>query len=573
MTLDSLDEQLKDIILINGGDIDIAEHPHLLREAQELGLSQSELAKRIKKVYDDIDWRPYHRMDKRLVEIELKGSITESEAEAIIKEAGDELKEKQAANYIVASIKRRGFEPRETKSPEHDSFKNMWMTEAAWQTFQREKIAIEWMGEKAYSLTDIADISYRNPQGARQYFRNTNYLVPVVMTLTKSSFQANEFSKIIEVEPDLDKRFYKLLYTLNPQLPFQLGKDEVKNVHQLLEKTDEYYEFFSLAYKHFSEGYIPIWLQITDAATAQKLPSAYNINGFLNFIYQINPAHSFYLNTLRFSTPELFAKYVEENAGSWQYAAEAIANEQIQTWFAGINHYEWIKQYNDTFSVFADSPYHTAHDKEMAAVQTLLQVIDQGLLSPQIIAEPAGIKMLSVESSNQVQYPVQIKLANTGFVKVQLRLSDTIAGIHLSEQELVFHSQNNIVSGKFFIYVDGMALVKNKLYSLFIIAETAYQQVQVPVEIKVVFPKKSYTKLLLKYGAVGAVLFGGIRFLLGISISYHGWLFNLFSGQYLSLYTLESYLPPNYFYFIITLVVLLVCLFVSFPIIKKAEKL
>ena len=38
--LESLDEQIKEAILINGGDIDIADYPYIIKEAEEQGINR-----------------------------------------------------------------------------------------------------------------------------------------------------------------------------------------------------------------------------------------------------------------------------------------------------------------------------------------------------------------------------------------------------------------------------------------------------------------------------------------------------------------------------------------------------
>ena len=53
-------------------------------------------------------------------------------------------------------------------------------------TYQKEKIAVEWLGENAHSLEEMGEISFRKPEDARYFLRNTNYLVPNI-TLLKSS--------------------------------------------------------------------------------------------------------------------------------------------------------------------------------------------------------------------------------------------------------------------------------------------------------------------------------------------------------------------------------------------------
>src|SRR3954449_2018742 len=134
-SLESLDDQIKDAILVNGGDIDIVDYPYIINEAEEQGINRTELARRIRKVYESIDWRPYNKIDKLLEPVLLKGSITEKEVDAIVKESEQDLQRPKVENYILQNIRKRGFLPRERNAFEYNSFRNRWMTEEAWQRY------------------------------------------------------------------------------------------------------------------------------------------------------------------------------------------------------------------------------------------------------------------------------------------------------------------------------------------------------------------------------------------------------------------------------------------------------
>ncbi len=569
MTLENLDEQLRDLILVNGGDIDIAGYPYLIKEAQQLGLTQPELARRIKKVYDSIDKRPYDRMDALLSDIILKGSITEQEAEAVMQAAGDDITKAKAANYIIASIRRRNFLPREKKSPEHDSFKNAWMTDEAWKIYEREKTVVIWLDEEARSLADIGEISYRKPTAAKEKLRNTNFLVPLVVTLTKNTSKGETFSQIIETEPDTDKRYYKVLYTLNPKLPFLLERDEIQDVDYLLTKTNEHYALFSLAFKYFRDGYIPAWLTITDAIHAPNLPSAYNINTFLAFIYQINPAHAFYLDTLRFTSPEMMVKHAEENAGSWQPIAEAVYNQQLLTWFSATGRQDWTTQITGKLSEIRNSAFYTEEEKSLALVQFIINLTDKESTAPSLLCQPNNVSLLQLEGSKEVHQSLLIQLKTPGFAKADIFLDQHITGISVSRTAHTFWSQNKATEFAVTIDINALQLTKSKLYSLNIKIDTEYQNLAIPVKVEVVFPKKAFVFQLIKYGLCGALVFALVRYLAG-----------RIDGHYAALVPADLYdsllsatVFENTFFYFLLLCLLVVIMTGSVFIIRKLEKL
>src|SRR4051812_15406190 len=385
--LESLDDQIKDAILVNGGDIDIADYPYIIKEAEEQGISRPELARRIRKVYESIDWRPYNKIDKLLEPVILKGSITEKEVDAIVKESELDLQRPKVENYILANIRKRGFLPREKNAFEYDSFKNRWMTEEAWIRYEREKTAVVWLDEPAHSLEEMGDISLRKPEDAKYFLRNTNYLVPLVTLLTKSPSKADEFSRIIENEPNLDKRYLKVLYHLNKDLPFRLNNEDFATIKDLFARTATDYSLFTTAAEQYSKGHIHIWVNETDAINADKLTGGYDYNSFLKFIYKINSYHPFYLDALRFDTPELLVEQAQSDATLWSKIAHATANGEIQVWLAGIGREEWVIAYDTHLQTINKYAIYTDEEKQLAAVQSLIQLVNPNAPYPTIVSD------------------------------------------------------------------------------------------------------------------------------------------------------------------------------------------
>ncbi len=564
-SLDNLDQQIKDVLLVNGGDIDIAKHPYIIKDAQELGLNQAELARRVRTIIvPSIDWAPYYKIDKMMVDknILVKGSISEEEADAIIKSAEDELQRPQTENYIRSVIRKREFKTHEKNSAEADSFKNIWMTDEAWTKYQKEQITVEWLGEKAHSLYQLGEISYRKKDEAKYYLRNASYLVPIVVTLTKSASKGDEFSKIIENEPNADKRFLKVIYRLNPKLPFSLQNQDFADIYQLYKKTATDYNLYLKAVESFGNEHIHLWINETDAINTDKLPRNFDYNSFLKFLYKVDKNHPFYLFTESFNSPEQLIQKVNTNASYWNKIAEAMANLQLYMWLEGIGKHEWINNYYKENNKFLNSAYHSEEDKKLAAVQTLIKIIDPSVPAPRIISDQRQIQLLSAEGSRTIEHAINLQLEKSGFVKAKVYLDTNVEGISLNTDTVTFFGQDKVVSSKVLLVIEALKLIKNKLYSLTILIQTEYETLSIPVEIKVVFPKKAYYTQLIKYAVIGAAFFGGMRFLMSKMTETNSWLKNEYHP-----YTY------NYFTYFIALVLFVGGLISSFYIIKKVEKI
>ncbi len=113
------------------------------------------------------------------------------------------------------------------------------MTDLVWEDYKESLIEVEWLGKKANSLSKLGDISFDNKDDAKYFLRNGNYLPGLVTALTKSATKADEFARIIEEEFDSEKRYLKILYKLNPNLPFRFEDELFTDVSVLLQKACE----------------------------------------------------------------------------------------------------------------------------------------------------------------------------------------------------------------------------------------------------------------------------------------------------------------------------------------------
>lgn len=571
-SLEYLDAQLKELLLLNGGDLNIEEYPEIIKEAAALDVSQAELARRIGKVINTIDWTPYNRIDEQLKEIkvQLKGSIFKDEAETIVSAVEHDLLRPKAINYILSVVKKWGLTTRERNSFEADSFDNLWMTDEAWNKYQKEQIVVEWLGEKARSLADLGDISYRKREEAKYYLRNTTFLIPQVTFLTKSTTKANEFSQIIETEPNIEKRYLRIIYKLNSALPFYIKNESFDLIEQLFAATATNYNLYIETADAYAKGYLHIWTEETDYINKSKLTPGYDYNSFLTFLYSVKPNHPFYLNAVPFPSPENMMQLALLEDSQWLYIAEAIENEQLIIWLAGVGKEVWVNQYKTIVTRFINSEYYTNEDKKLVTVQTLIQIINPAAGTPQIFSDKQQITMLTIEGSNTVQQPIILQLKNAGFVKAKVYFDTQIDGISINTNTITLFSQGKKNSEQILLTIVALQLVKDKVYDLKIHVQTEYETLSIPGKLKVVFPKKAYFLHLLKYAVFGGTFFGIVRFLLGAVTKNDTWLSTI-NYQYPNAYS--SYLPPNYFSYFIAVLIIVVVMIGSVFFIKKREKI
>jgi hypothetical protein len=419
----------------------------------------------------------------------------------------------------------------------------------------------------------VGEVTFHNRQKAMNRIANANY-IPVVVTQLTNADKGYEFEEIINREPDMDKRYLKIIYHLNPYLPFRIEDLQFTNISQVFDQSSRDHELFQEIASLYQKGHIHIWLKESDPVNALLLTDGYDYNNFLIFLYRVKPGHPFYLKGERFRTPEELTGRARGERLLWPAIAGAISNNQLPLWFIGINKYPWVQQHGETMKKFIDSKFHREDDLVMASVQSLIMTVDPSQLFPKIVADVEKIQLLQIEGSRPVNHPLTFRLKGEGFVKAIIYFENMVEGIHLNEQHLVFHSQAGQVEKQVQIMIDALRLTKNKVYQLKIVVFSVYEIIYIPLEIKVVFPKTAYFIQLAKYAVILGVFFGGVRFLLGELTGARTWMgLNFQLGGYMPMDADESYLPDDYFLFFIVLMILLAGLVSSVFLVRKFEKL
>ncbi|MEJ7677466.1 MAG: hypothetical protein WKG06_06265 [Segetibacter sp.] len=282
----------------------------------------------------------------------------------------------------------------------------------------------------------------------------------------------------------------KVLYHLNPELPFRIHNENFGDIYKLFKKTSTDYDLYLETVGAYGNEHIHIWINETDAINADYLTKNFDYNSFLKFLYKVDKNHPFYFFPERFNSPEQLIQKVNADASYWNKATEAMANLQLHMWFEGIGKHEWINNYYKENNKFINSAYHSQEDRKFAAVQTLIQIIDPTVPNPRIVSDQRQIQLLSVEGSHTIKHPINLQLEKSGFVKAKVYFNENVEGISLSDETITFFGQDKAISHKLILAIETLKLIKDKSYSLVILVQTEYETLSIPVEIKVVFPKK-----------------------------------------------------------------------------------
>lgn len=569
-SLADLEECIRESLINNYWDINIYDYPDLIQEAKRLGLDERQLNQKVIEIDSSIDKRPYALIDKAMEEPISTGMVQDKDVRKAMEVLEGKLAEPVVVRYLINKIKRHRFEPRNRVPLDWSSFRNPWMTIEAWKKFQENHLEVEWLGEKARTLEEMGEISFRKKEDAQYYFRNSNTLPSLVTLITKNASKADGFSKIIDAEPDVEARYLNIVYCLNPSLPFRFRGEMFRSIGDLINAAFRSPEAFWALASMYSNRYIHIWLKEINADAKIHLTTERDTNGFLTFIYRLNSQYPFYLEQKRFDTPASLASEARINAGIWPEMATAIENGNLRTWFNGIGQQAWNTRLESDMSPIVKSELYSYDDKRLASVQTLIGIVDPTVNKPAVEGMPPAISSLTIEASKPMNLPVKVRMVNDGFLKMGISLDQHIEGVAIDRNAIGFYSQAGKTEELLHISIDPMKLTKGKTYRFNMLLVSVYNTTRIPVEIRAVFPKKAFLMHLVKYGVFGALFFGLISFLvqnLAISIPIST------DTNYLDFDRDGWNLPPEYFVYIFPLVLLVGGLIFSVFLIRKIEKI
>ncbi|TAD83682.1 MAG: hypothetical protein EAY75_14575 [Bacteroidetes bacterium] len=503
-----------------------------------------------------------------IVEIMLEdGELTKKEGERILEKGkANHLIEYEIIQYIIEIIKARGFKPRAAK--QHDNFfENRWMTDDAYKASMGR--SAKWLDEEVSSLEEVGEVSFRKKEEANRRLAAPGILTGIVTQLTGDSEIGYEYQQLLDGEANTDKRFLKVIYHLNPSLPFRLSGQDFKSINQLITSIAKSLDLYTAAQQAYGNGHLQIWLKEADKEAANQLTTNIDANSFLAFVLKINAGHGIYVNNEKFDTPLQLVSKAKSDKGWWYLISEAMQAGVLPIWFGAIGQQDWIDKYNEFMTGVVSNNFYSDDDKKMMSVQRLLEVIDDEVQSPKIVADLKNISLMALEGSKPYVHDLQVSLNNFGFVKVRVGFESQFPGISISSGQATFFSLKNDRSANFHLKINPLELVKNKTYENKILLNTAFEELLIPLEINVVFPKKAFIRQLIKYSVFGAFFFAGIRYFLIKFYLFYQELLDTTDLGTSAYYNEKEWL---YLYFV-ALLIMVIGLFGSYFIIRKAEKI
>lgn len=435
--------------------------------------------------------------------------------------AENDLSREEIIDYLFPVLTKNVFSPK-AKTLSDNPFKNKWMTPEV----SAEQRVIKVNGQEVHNLEEYGQVLSDDFEFASKHLQDAGIAASNV-TLLLNGDEAEFYRDLINDERDIKKRVLKVIYHFNSGLPYKFDfgnglSQAFYTIEEILNESFKHYSIYKLAEDHFKEGYLSIWLELTDEGSFSKLPNTLRPIDFIGFYCKINQQSPLYLEQKLVTSPADLVEKLNSSATHWHDTIDYISGNDghppsgyLPAWFTGIGKDDINKAYNRYLNnkIFGNKLYSYPDERSLAAIQGLIQIIKPDTKAPELETSTPSVDLEELEATSQAQTAeVEISLKNKGYTKAKIYLDRKIDGISIDISEYAFWSQKDRRKVTVNLSVDAFKLNKGEHYNFNIIVETLTQKLTIPVSVSVVFPQNAYKRMLIKY----ALIFAGFMVLLAL---------------------------------------------------------
>lgn len=432
-----------------------------------------------------------------------------------------------------------------------------WMTENKIKN-QPPPIAIEITeGKYAESVEEIGEILFADEEQARKLIKKNILHNPVGVF---SQPKAIAISDICDSKENEYLKYFRIIYKLNPQLPYRFQKKEYFDLKSL---SSAFLDDQKQGKEHFKQGNIEIWLQETQKDNYQKLVkithAAENTDlAFLELLYTFNPElpYCFSDNVLVKSPIEL-CNEINKSKENWIAGKKELYNSFILTWLKTIGNMSIVEKWNKVKDQYLE--------RKDEGIELFLHLLNEKIESPLLELNVKAFSYPQIQSGESIVSAIVLSNKKRGFITGNLIFSKPINGVTLSSKKFSLNVAEGAPNYKVDLKIDSKNLLKGVDYKTDIqITTSDNSEIIIPVSFKIVFPKKAFIIELIKYSLLFA-FFGLILRGIIYAFGFHNWL-NTKYNFYLHPFDISWQEKPFIYYFpiILLLFILLVLAFTNF---------
>ncbi|PTQ92422.1 hypothetical protein C8P68_11222 [Mucilaginibacter yixingensis] len=427
--------------------------------------------------------------------------------------------------------------------------------------------SVKLFGTTIHSLKRLGEVLFEDPVRQQIYLEDSTLLKAHVDQLADAD-TAIAFALLYKSEADIEKRYLKICYRLNPGLPYRIKNQLFGQLPDLIDAAFAEKALMDQLYADFGQGRLHLWLHERDPQDYPVIPVEKKAAAFLTFIYNVNSAFPFAISGEFFYSPiELVAK-AQKDLSFWPKLLTQCATGHLFIWFKAQGYPGWQDAFQKNINRIKWKKAGEDNHKDYTLIQQLLLLIDPDTICPQLAFNETKVELLALPATQTVEVILNVRLKTLGYVKAQIQLESEQPGITLDQSQIILFDLTGQNSTSLTLRIDPLKFGKNVLHQTSLQLVTDYENISLPVSINVVFPIRSYVLYLLKYAAFGALFFGVMRWLIAAGRGTSKGLPSAIINQQVG-----RSLPDNWPLFYWVFLLMLLSLLGSFLWIKKAEKI
>lgn len=388
-----------------------------------------------------------------------------------------------------------------------------WMTQAKQDEAERirkdrEALKIQILkGRFANTIEEIGTILFEDPAEAKEIIKEDLLKQTVGQ---KDIVLARDIANITKNEKDLTAAFYKIVYRLNPTLPYPFMGREYKTVSDLCIRIFEDQQTMKQGKEDLQKGYIEAWLKETDTKAYSLFliirDSAANLDlALLSFLYTFSPQLPYRLAGSKLITSPLqLSDTIDSSNAFWEAGKTELFNGSIPVWLAVSQKSEVPTQWNTIKEQFADH--------QDIGLEKFLQLLNHQLPQPQIAVSPDNLTFPKVQSGQVVTANIVFTNISRGAIEGYLEFSKPISGVSLSAKSFIINNTTGESRYTLQLTIDTTTLLKGVEYETSVrIRTSAQQELVIPLSFNIVFPQNAFLKQIALAGGISALFFALVR--------------------------------------------------------------
>ena len=422
-------------------------------------------------------------------------------------------------------------------------------------------------GIEVMSLEKLGEVLYKNRVKALKYLEDAVFLKENVTYLSHQNVDlAMGMMDLHTGERNSEKRFLKICYQLNAELPFKVGEESFSTVKELLDRGWMGHDFFSELYNKFAVGHLQIWIHRRFNDLLTILPAGESFQDFLYFVYAIEPDYPFYVEHELFLQPGDLVTRARRDASFWLPLLATFDHGLLGIWLERKGMGEIISKFKK-YATELRAVEKKSEDLSRNLVQKLLEVLAPEMEVPDLSVAVDELSFINIQDK-PLFHPIVVHLNNKGFVRAKVGFDHETRGVWISPNSLTLSDLEGKDSVTFILNVDPSKLIKDHLYTLSLKIQTDYQSIDIPVALKTVFPMRGFMLCLLRYSGLGAIFLCIIRLLIAAANSGNSWL-----KPQLVWNNISAQVPSNHLVYILIFIIAILVPLLAWPRIKKIEQI